>query len=184
MNAWDSPEALLLMPTIWPAWLIPDALEEAPPKVPRSVMTPFCQRMGPGPALADADDLTCMIDRIGETDSAAGERPQVPRGRRRRALEVGGPVRPGRVVIEPNLPVPHVKREVDDIRAVDPLLVDRDPIEEELDRVRARPIGAPCGRRGDVELAEVSVQTVVVRLLDRQVHDDAYVVESTVATPV
>src|SRR5213594_331275 len=98
---------------------------------------------GTGPALADADDLTCIIDRIGETDSAAGERPQVPRGRRRRALEVRGPVRPGRVVIEPNLPVPHVKREVDDIGAVDPLLVDRDPIEAELDRVGAQLIGPP-----------------------------------------
>src|SRR5207244_11996048 len=132
---------------------------------------------GPGPALADADDLRCTIDRIGETDSAAGERPQVPRGRRRRALEVRGPVRPGRVIVEPNLPVPHVKREVDDIRAVDPLLVDCRPVEEESDRVGARRVRLPWGRRGYIEAAEVSGQTVVLRLVDRQLDVEGEVVE-------
>ena len=39
----------MLTPTIWPAWLIAEALEEAPPRVPMSVMTPFCQRKAPDP---------------------------------------------------------------------------------------------------------------------------------------
>src|SRR5437016_4462737 len=135
---------------------------------------------GTGPALADADDLAGIIDGIGETDSAAGERPQVPRGRWRRAIEVRGPVRPGRVVGEPDLPVPHVQGEVDDVGAVDPLLVDRGPIEEESDRVGARRIRLPWGPRRYIEAAEVRVQTVVFRLLDRQVDVDGQFVESTV----
>src|SRR5437867_6846585 len=135
---------------------------------------------GPGSALADADELAGIIDGVGETDSAAGERPEVPRGRRRRALEVRGPVRPGRVVVEPNLPVPHVKREVDDIRAVDPPLVDCRPVEAASDRVGARRVRLPWGRRGYIEAAEVSGQSVVVCLLDRPIHVAAQFVESPV----